>query len=178
MAVEPAEAPQPQQPLLWHDAERVEHGIEARDVVAFRREVDVAVRVLEAKLGRVQLLEEQVDDDVHRAEARAEVARAGALHGDERIQRGTCPQCRRDRSRRTRELALRGSAPRMLPQHVFVHVAPQPGPAGIVSTPSSISGTAVVSVSRHGTSSTSTSRMRTFGIAAHHCAEMNVARWL
>ena len=54
--------------------------------------------------------------------------------------------------------------------------APQPGPAGIVSVPSLISGTAVVSCSRHGTSSTSTSRMRTFGIAAHHCAEMNVAR--
>src|SRR5262249_31365861 len=56
--------------------------------------------------------------------------------------------------------------------------APQPGAVGIVSLPSAISGTAVVSCSRQGTSSTSTSRMRTFGIAAHHCAEMKVARWL
>src|SRR5439155_3111768 len=45
--------------------------------------------------------------------------------------------------------------------------APQPGPDGIVSLPSAIWGAAVVSSSRHGTSSTSTSRMRTFGIAAH-----------
>ena len=41
-----------------------------------------------------------------------------------------------------------------------------------------ISGTAVVSSSRQGTSSTSTSSSRTFGIAAHHWAAMNVARWL
>ena len=35
-----------------------------------------------------------------------------------------------------------------------------------------------VSSSRQGTSSTSISSIRTFGIAAHHWAAMNVARWL
>ena len=37
-------------------------------------------------LGDVQLREEKVRDDVERAEARAEMARAGALHRDERVQ--------------------------------------------------------------------------------------------
>ena len=47
------------------DAERVQHGVEARHVVALGREVDVAVGMVEAELGDVQLLEEQVHDDVH-----------------------------------------------------------------------------------------------------------------
>ncbi len=55
-------------------------------VVALRREEDVAVGIVEPALGDVQLLEQEVRDDVERAERGAEVARAGALHGDERVQ--------------------------------------------------------------------------------------------
>ena len=42
--------------------------------------------MVEAELGDVQLLVEQVHEDVERAEARAEVARAGALDRDERVE--------------------------------------------------------------------------------------------
>ena len=58
---------------------------EARDVVALGGEEDVAVRVVPAQPGHVQLAEEEVRDEVERAEARAEVPRAGALHGDQRV---------------------------------------------------------------------------------------------
>ena len=86
---------------------------------------------------------------------------------------------RRARVRTRARVGMSVSSPRMLPQHVLVHVgSPARDRSGSSDTPSAISGTAVVSSSRQGTSSTSTSRMRTFGIAAHHWAEMNVARWL
>src|SRR5207249_4945770 len=137
-----------------------EHGVQTGDVVPFRGDVDVAVRVVEAELGGVQLQEEQMDDDVHRAEARAEVTGAGALDGDERIR----PAHVRNQGEillRTGELALRDQLHGCFRSTSSSTSTPQPGPAGIVSTPFSICGAAVVSVSRHGTSSTSTSRMRT-----------------
>ena len=84
--VEPAEAAEPQQPLPRDDAERVERRVEAGHVVALGREEDVAVRIVEAALGDVQLVEQEVGDDVERAERRAEVPRPGALHGDEGVQ--------------------------------------------------------------------------------------------
>ena len=68
--------------------------------------------------------------------------------------------------------------PRMRTQDVLVQLHAPPGPAGMRSSPAEISGSAVTSSSRQGTSSTSYSRMRAFGIAAHHWAAMNVARWL
>ena len=83
--VEAAEPAQLQQALVREHAERVERGVEAGDVVALRREEDVAVRVVPAELGDVQLAEEEVRDEVERAEARAEVPGAGALHRDERV---------------------------------------------------------------------------------------------
>ena len=85
MAVEPAEAAEPQQPLRRDHAERVQRRVEAGDVVALRREEDVAVRIVPAELGDVELAPEQVHDDVQRAEARAEMSRAGALDRDERV---------------------------------------------------------------------------------------------
>ena len=87
MAVEPVDATEPQEPLAGDHAEREERRVEPRDVVALRGEEDVAVGVVEADLRDVQLLEEQVRDDVQRAEARSEVAGAGALHGDEAFSR-------------------------------------------------------------------------------------------
>src|SRR5262249_50329473 len=129
----------------------------------------------------VELAPEQMDDDVERAEARPQVAGAGALDGrqsvgpahvgEERqvvagaLELGTWNQLQRyghGCSARTSSFTS----------------APHPGADAIASVPSRIFGTALVTSSRHATSSTSTSRMRTFGIAAHHCAEMNVARWL
>ena len=84
--VEPAEAPQPEQTLARDDAEREERRVQPGHVVALRREEDVAVGIVEAALGDVQLLEQQVRDDVERAERGAEVPRAGTLHGDEGVQ--------------------------------------------------------------------------------------------
>ena len=66
--------------------EREERRVQPGHVVALGREEDVAVRIVEAALGDVQLVEEKVRDDVERAERRAEVPRAGALDGDERVQ--------------------------------------------------------------------------------------------
>ena len=86
MAVEPAEPPQPREPLRREHAEPVQRRVQARHVVALRREEDVPVGIVEAELRDVQLLVEQVHDDVERAEARAEMARTGALDGDERVQ--------------------------------------------------------------------------------------------
>src|SRR5580765_8849271 len=59
--------------------------IEARNVVALRREEDVAVGILPPQPGSVELLEEQVDDEVERAERGAEVPRTCALHGGEGV---------------------------------------------------------------------------------------------
>ena len=86
MPVEPAEAAEAEQALARDDAERVERRIQPRHVVALRREEDVAVGIVEAALGDVQLVEEKMRDDVERAEGGAEVARAGALDGHERVQ--------------------------------------------------------------------------------------------
>ena len=86
MPVEAAEAAQAEQPLLRHDTQREECRVQAGDVVALGREEDVAVRIVEAALGDVQLVEEKVRDDVERAERRPEMPRACALHGDERVQ--------------------------------------------------------------------------------------------
>src|SRR5712691_2200118 len=182
MAVEAAQPAQAEETLGRDDAECMQGCVETWHVVALGREEHVAVRMVPAELGDVQFAPEEVDDDVERAEARAEMTRPGTFDGDERVrpahvgdeseilvlagalelgarnERQLCHGC----SRRTSSFTS----------------APHPGPAGILSLPSAICGTAVVSSSRHGTSSTSTSRMRTFGIAAHHCAEMNVARWL
>ena len=86
MPVEAAEAAQAEQPFLRHDTQREECRVQPRDVVALGREEDVAVGVVEAALGNVQLVEEKVRDDVERAERGAEVPRAGALDGHERVQ--------------------------------------------------------------------------------------------
>ena len=86
MAVEPAEPAQPHEALARDDPECVERGVQARHVVSLRREVDVAVGRVPADRRGVQLLEEEERDDVHRAEGRAEVAGAGALDRDERVQ--------------------------------------------------------------------------------------------
>ena len=113
MPVEPAEAPQPEQTLARDDTEREERRVQAGHVVALRREEDVPVGIVEPALGDVQLLEQEVRDDVERAEGGAEVPRAGPLHGDERVQ----PACvreqrqpgvgdRRQRARRRSSSAL------------------------------------------------------------------------
>ena len=86
MPVEPAQATQPEQTLARDDTEREEHRVQPGHVVALRREEDVAVGVVETELGDVQLVEQEVRDDVERAEGGAEVARAGALHGDEGVE--------------------------------------------------------------------------------------------
>ena len=86
VAVEPAELAQPEQPLGGNHAERVQRRVETGDVVALRGEVHVAIRRAPTDRGRVQLLEQEERDDVHRTEGRAEVARACPLHGDERIE--------------------------------------------------------------------------------------------
>ncbi len=85
VAVEPAEPPQPQQLLGREHPQRVQRRVEPGHVVPLRREEDVAIRARPARLGRVQLLEQQLDDDVERREARPEVAGAGPLDGDERV---------------------------------------------------------------------------------------------
>ena len=56
------------------------------DVVALRREEDVAVGAVEAQLADVELFEQEVGDDVERAEARAEMAGSSTLHGDQGVQ--------------------------------------------------------------------------------------------
>ena len=72
--VEPVQPPETQELLGGHDAERLEDGVEPGHVVALRREVHIAVRVVEAELHGVQVLVEQEDDDVHSTEARAKMA--------------------------------------------------------------------------------------------------------
>ena len=86
VAVEPAEAPQPQQPVGGDHAERMQRRVQPRHVMPLGGEEDVAVRVLEADRGRVQLGEEEVRDDVERAEAGAEMTRARAFHRHERVE--------------------------------------------------------------------------------------------
>ena len=86
MPVEPADAPQAKQALSRNHPEAVQRGVQAWHVVALRRKEDVPVRVLEPELGDVQLLEEQVRDDVERAEARPEMTRPRALDRDERVE--------------------------------------------------------------------------------------------
>src|SRR5206468_7348794 len=81
MAVEAVESPQAQQALGRDDAKRMQHRVEPRHVMALGGEVDVAVGVVPAELRCGQLLLEEVHDDVHGAEARAEVTGAGALDG-------------------------------------------------------------------------------------------------
>ena len=86
MPVEPTQPTQPREALLRDDPERVQRRVQARDVVPLRREVDVPVGRVPADRRGVQLLEEEERDHVHCAERRAEVARTGALHGNERVQ--------------------------------------------------------------------------------------------
>ena len=74
-----------EQSLRRDHAECMQRCVEAGDVVALRGEEDVAVRMLPAELSDVELAPEQVDDDVERAEARAEMSGAGALDRDERV---------------------------------------------------------------------------------------------
>ena len=79
--------------LLERDEQRVERG----RVVAFRREIDVgvvrvAVRVDEA-------VRPQPRDQIHRAEARADVARAGVHDHVERVEPAEVRQERRARDR-------------------------------------------------------------------------------
>ena len=118
VTVEAAEPAEPQQPLGRDHAERVERCVEARDVMALGREEDVAVGGVEADLGDVEVLPEEVGDEVEGAEGRAEMPGAGPLDRDERVRAGTCPRgaragCRR-RARRPRSARTpaAGSAPR------------------------------------------------------------------
>ena len=104
VAVEPAEATEPQQPFPRDDAEREERRVQPRHVVTLGREEDVTVGVVESALGDVQLVEQEVRDDVERAERRAEVTGAGALHRRRARSAGTrrpgAPASRRGRRRR------------------------------------------------------------------------------
>ena len=169
--VEPTEAAQAQQALRRNDPEPVQRSVEARHIVSLRREENVAIRMLPPELRDVQLPPEEMDDDVECAEARAEVPRPGALDGDERIRTAHVGD-----QREVIAGAVEFGARDQLQRHGHgcsartssFTSAPQPGPGGIVSVPSRISGTPVVRCSRQGTSSTSTSSIRTFGIAAHH----------
>ena len=136
MAVEPAEPAQPQQLLRRDDAERVEDRVQARHVVALRREVHVAVGVVEAELGDVQLLVEQEDDDVHRAEARAEVAGAGALDGGQRVEPAHVGDHGEARFPRAGELRLRDEA--QLAQGVSRRWAVTAGASPVASASSSV----------------------------------------
>ncbi len=54
---------------------------------------------------------------------------------------------------------------------------PQPMPVGISSSPASITGGLVTTVSFQGTSSISISMTRKFGMAAHRCALISELRW-
>ena len=85
VTVEPAEPPQAQEALGGDDAERVQRGVQPRHVVPFRGEEDVAIRVVPADLGDVQLAPQEVHHDVERAEARADVPGTGALDRDQRV---------------------------------------------------------------------------------------------
>ena len=60
MPVEPAEPAEPGEPLGREDAEPVQRRVQAGHVVALRGEEDVAVRVVEAELGDVQLRVEEM----------------------------------------------------------------------------------------------------------------------
>ena len=86
VTVEPPEATEPEETLARDDPEREERRIEAGHVVALGGEEDVPVGVLEPAPGDVELLEQQLDDEVERAERGAEVPRAGPLDRDERVQ--------------------------------------------------------------------------------------------
>ncbi len=106
VSVEPAEPAEAEELILGNDAEAVQRRVQARDVVALRREEDVALGVVEAELVDVQLLVEEVHEDVEGAEARAEMARAGALDGDERVE----PAHVRDQGQSGIGIRLRGGA--------------------------------------------------------------------
>ena len=86
MTVEPIEAAQSQETLARDDPERVERRVQPRDVVTLGGEEDVPLGILEPPLRHVELLEQEVGDEVQRAERGAQVARACALHGDEGVQ--------------------------------------------------------------------------------------------
>src|SRR5262249_3911128 len=86
MPVEAAEATEREQLLARKDPEGVEDRVEAGDVMALGGEEDVALRVVPADLRGVQPLEEEMDEEVERAEGRAEVPRARTLDGDESVQ--------------------------------------------------------------------------------------------
>ena len=85
MAVEASESPEPHQLVCRDHSQRVQDRVQTGDVVALRREVDVAFGIGEAQFTRVQLLVEEVDHDVHGAETRAEMAGARPLDRGERI---------------------------------------------------------------------------------------------
>ncbi len=96
MPIEPAEPPQSQEPFARNDSEREERRIEAGDVVALRGEEHVPIGILEAELGDVQLLEQEVRDDVERAEARPEMARSCPLDRNESVEAAHVCQQRED----------------------------------------------------------------------------------
>ena len=86
VSVEPAETTQSEESLARDSPEREERRVQTRHVVPLGREVDVAIGALPAELRRVQLLEEEEGDDVHRAQTGTQVAGAGPLDRDERVQ--------------------------------------------------------------------------------------------
>jgi hypothetical protein len=73
MTVETTEPSETKEALAGDHTQREERSIETGDVVALGREVDVPIGVLPTERGRVQLLEEQVDEDVECTEARPEM---------------------------------------------------------------------------------------------------------
>ena len=105
MPVEATEPAKPREPLGRKHAEPVERCIQTWHVVALRREEHVAVRIVETDLRDVQLAVEQVDDDVERTEARAEMPGSGTLHRDERVQ----PADGREKRQSFVGLAVRGA---------------------------------------------------------------------
>jgi hypothetical protein len=86
MAIEPAQPPEARESLRRDRAQAVERRVQARHVVALRREEDVPIGMVEPELADVQVLVEEVDDNVEGAEARPEVPRACLLDRDQRVQ--------------------------------------------------------------------------------------------
>ena len=105
MPVEATESAKPCEPLGREHAEPVERRVQARHVVALGREEHVAVGIVETDLRDVQLAVEEVDDDVERTEARAEMPGSGTLHGDERVQ----PADVREKREACISIAVRGA---------------------------------------------------------------------
>ena len=86
MTVEPTEPAQPQQPLARDHAERVERRVEPWHVVPLRGEVHVAIGEAQPTADVFSSSKRRNATTSIALKRRAEMTRAGALHGDERVQ--------------------------------------------------------------------------------------------